>query len=127
MAIRLCACMCIVRQCTISYVTFHVLYAICTYYLSIITHLLLPLLIFITVSLQYEHRTVHGRKPSPRGYHVAFLQDSRLFAIGGFNGQDVFDEVHVMELAGASYLPQVTSFEVDVEGAVAEAEGARGG
>jgi hypothetical protein len=68
-------------------------------------------------TLQYEHRTAHGRKPSLRGYHVAFLADSRVFFVGGFNGHDVFDDVHCLELAAASYLPQVTSFLVDLEAA----------
>lgn len=43
------------------------------------------------------------------------LTDSRLFVFGGFNGIDVFDDVHMLDLAGAAYLPQVTSFRIDVE------------
>jgi hypothetical protein len=75
------------------------------------------LLMRAAATLQYEHRTAHGRKPSLRGYHVAFLADSRVFFVGGFNGHDVFDDVHCLELAAASYLPQVTSFLVDLEAA----------
>lgn len=45
---------------------------------------------FITaVSLQYEPRPSAGKPPSPRGYHVTLLADSRLFVFGGFNGHDV--------------------------------------
>ena len=32
-----------------------------------------------------------------------------------FNGHDVYDDVHVLDLAGAAYLPQVMSFRIDVE------------
>jgi len=38
------------------------------------------------------------------------LADSRLFVIGGFDGHNCFDEVYVLDLAAAAYLPQVTSF-----------------
>ncbi|EKM52608.1 uncharacterized protein PHACADRAFT_261148 [Phanerochaete carnosa HHB-10118-sp] len=73
------------------------------------------LLLFNLVSLTYEHRTIAGRAPSARGYHVSLLADSRLFVIGGFNGSEVYDDVHMLELAGAAYLPQVTSFKIDVD------------
>lgn len=66
------------------------------------------------VSLTYERRPVAGRIPTARGYHAALLADSRLFVFGGFNGSEVFDDVHILELAGAAYLPQVTSFNIDV-------------
>lgn len=67
------------------------------------------------VSLQYEPRQVAGKPPSMRGYHAACLADSRVFIFGGFNGTEVFDDVHILDLAGAAYLPQVTSFRIDVE------------
>jgi hypothetical protein len=70
--------------------------------------------LFNLVNLQYEPRTVKGKPPSARGYHATILADSRLFVFGGFNGHDVFDDVHVLDLAGAAYLPQVMSFRVDV-------------
>ncbi|OJA20944.1 hypothetical protein AZE42_03498 [Rhizopogon vesiculosus] len=70
--------------------------------------------LFNLVNLQYEPRTVKGKPPSARGYHVTLLADSRLFVFGGFNGHDVFDDVHILDLAGAAYLPQVMSFRVDV-------------
>ena len=38
-----------------------------------------------------------------------------MFLFGGFNGQVVYDDVHILDLAGAAYLPQVTSFRIDVE------------
>ena len=68
-----------------------------------------------TVSLQYEPRSTHGRPPAPRGYHASLLADSRLFVFGGFNGHDVFDDVHILDLAAAAYLPQVTSFSIDAQ------------
>lgn len=73
------------------------------------------LLLFNLVSLQFEPRARLGRAPTPRGYHASLLADSRLFIFGGFNGHDVFDDVHVLDLAAAAYLPQVTSFSIDAQ------------
>ncbi|KAG1740158.1 uncharacterized protein EDB91DRAFT_1282957 [Suillus paluster] len=70
--------------------------------------------LFNLVHLLYEPRTVKGKPPSARGYHVTIIADSRLFVFGGFNGHDVFDDVHILDLAGAAYLPQVMSFRIDV-------------
>jgi Kelch motif len=64
------------------------------------------------VSLQYETRPTRGKAPSPRGYHAAILADSRLFVFGGFNGHVVYDDVYILDLAAAAYLPQVTSFKI---------------
>ena len=38
-----------------------------------------------------------------------------VFVFGGFNGNEVFDDVHLLDLAAAAYLPQVTSFKIDVD------------
>lgn len=48
-----------------------------------------------------------GQPPSARGYHVSLLADSRIFVFGGFNGQDVHEDVHILDLAGSGYLAQV--------------------
>ena len=69
----------------------------------------------VIVSLNFETRPVAGRPPSARGYHAALQADSRVFIFGGFNGNEVFDDVHLMDLAAAAYLPQVTSFKIDVD------------
>ncbi|KAF5361469.1 hypothetical protein D9758_006243 [Tetrapyrgos nigripes] len=69
---------------------------------------------FNLVNLQYEHRQVLGKFPTPRGYHVSILADSRLFFFGGYNGASAYDDVHIVDLAGAAYLPQVTSFTIEV-------------
>jgi len=61
--------------------------------------------------LQYEPRPTLGKAPTPRGYHASLLADSRLFLFGGFNGHDV----HIIDLAAAAYLPQVTSFSIDAQ------------
>ncbi len=68
--------------------------------------------IVVTVNFQYENRPIFGRPPSQRGYHVAVLADSRLFFFGGYNGMTAFDDVHLIDLAGSAFLPQVTSFEI---------------
>jgi len=72
------------------------------------------ILYFNLVSLQYEQRPAYGKSPSSRGYHAAVVTDSRLFIFGGFNGHDVHEDVHVLDLAGAAYLPQVMSFQIDI-------------
>ena len=66
-----------------------------------------------TVTLQYEPRRTLGRPFQPRGYHVSLLADSRLFIFGGHDGRTVFDDVHILDLAAAAYLPQVTSFQIE--------------
>ncbi|KAJ7279085.1 hypothetical protein C8J57DRAFT_153671 [Mycena rebaudengoi] len=72
------------------------------------------LLLFNLVSLSFEPRSTLGKAPSPRGYHVTLLADSRLFLYGGFNGVNAFDEVHILDLAAAAYLPQVTHFDIQL-------------
>jgi len=69
---------------------------------------------FNLVNLQFEPRPTAGIPPSPRGYHSAILADSRLWVFGGYNGSSAYDDVYVADLAGGSYLPQVTSFSVEV-------------
>lgn len=44
---------------------------------------------------------------------MTVLHDSRLFVIGGFNGQSVFDEVFTLDLGGNAFLPQITNFVID--------------
>lgn len=53
-----------------------------------------------------------GQPLSARGYHVSLLADSRIFVFGGFNGQDVYEDVHILDLAGSGYLAQVRGFDV---------------
>ncbi|KAJ6614701.1 hypothetical protein B0H10DRAFT_1801491 [Mycena sp. CBHHK59/15] len=72
------------------------------------------LLLFNLVSLSFEPRSTLGKAPSARGYHVTLLADSRLFLYGGFNGSNAFDEVHILDLAAAAYLPQVTHFDIQL-------------
>ncbi|KAJ7088560.1 galactose oxidase [Mycena crocata] len=72
------------------------------------------LLLFNLVSLAFEPRGTMGKAPSARGYHVTLLADSRLFLFGGFNGNTPFDEVHILDLAAAAYLPQVTHFDIQL-------------
>ncbi|KIO21768.1 hypothetical protein M407DRAFT_28631 [Tulasnella calospora MUT 4182] len=73
------------------------------------------LLLFNLVTLQFEPRSTQGRPPSSRGYHVTTLADSRLWVFGGFDGHIVYDDVWILDLAAAAYLPQVTSFGIFVE------------
>jgi len=67
---------------------------------------------FAPVSLAYETKPVAGQPLSARGYHVSLLADSRIFVFGGFNGQDVYEDVHILDLAGSGYLAQVHSFDI---------------
>jgi hypothetical protein len=68
------------------------------------------------VTLQFEHKVTLGRPPPARGYHISLLADARLFVFGGFDGHVVFDDVWLLDLAGAAYLPQVTSFALLIDG-----------
>lgn len=43
---------------------------------------------------------------------MSLLADSRIFVWGGFNGQDVYEDVHILDLAGSGYLAQVSEFRV---------------
>jgi len=56
-----------------------------------------------------------GKVPMPWGYHASLLANSWLFFFGRFNGHDVFDDMHILDLAAAAYLPQVTSFSIDAQ------------
>lgn len=76
------------------------------------SHLLIK---HILVSLEYEQRKAFGKTPTPRGYHSTILADSRLFTFGGYNGTISYDDVHVLDLAAGAYLPQVTSFDVELD------------
>jgi len=64
------------------------------------------------VTSQWEARETRGRCPTSRGYHASVLTDSRIFVFGGFDGSCVYDDVYILDLAAAAYLPQVTSFSV---------------
>ncbi|KAI9267932.1 hypothetical protein BDA99DRAFT_435672 [Phascolomyces articulosus] len=65
------------------------------------------------VNMSWETRKVWGAAPSPRGYHVAVLHDSRLVILGGFDGKTVFDQIYILELAACAYLTQITKFELE--------------
>ncbi|KAI9499993.1 hypothetical protein BX070DRAFT_196555 [Coemansia spiralis] len=61
-------------------------------------------------TLRWETRMIFGQAPVPRGYHACALHDGRLFVHGGYNGQEVFDDLYTLELSSYSYLPQVPEF-----------------
>ncbi|KAG8699065.1 hypothetical protein FRC09_006854 [Ceratobasidium sp. 395] len=84
------------------------------------------LVLFNLVTLQYESRTCAGRTFPARGYHGAVLADSRLIVTGGFDGEAVFEDVSILDLAALAYLPQVTRFGIiiDEQGVYVEDEGA---
>ncbi|UZJ52239.1 hypothetical protein CBS101457_001559 [Exobasidium rhododendri] len=67
------------------------------------------------VNLQWEPRRVCGMKPPGRGYHQAWLRDSRLFIHGGFDGKEIYDDLYYVDLAACAYLPQITSFSVELD------------
>lgn len=67
------------------------------------------------VNLQWESRNICGKKPPGRGYHQAWLHDSRLFVHGGFDGKEIFDDLYYIDLSACAYLPQITSFSVELD------------
>ncbi|CAE6492843.1 unnamed protein product [Rhizoctonia solani] len=87
----------------------------------------LPTLIFFNlITLQFETRQSAGRMFPARGYHSAVLADSRLVVTGGFDGETVFEDVSILDLAAMAYLPQVTRFGIIINelGVYVEDEGA---
>ncbi|ORX41276.1 hypothetical protein BD324DRAFT_574553 [Kockovaella imperatae] len=66
-------------------------------------------LLFNLVTLQWEFKTPAGMAPPGRGYHVSLLHDGRIFISGGYNGMAVFNDLWVLDLSAAAYLPQVVS------------------
>ena len=62
--------------------------------------------------MAWETRTVYGSAIVARGYHTAVLHDSRIYVLGGYDGKDVFDDVHILELSACAYLPQITNFDI---------------
>lgn len=67
------------------------------------------------VNLQWEPRRVCGHTPAGRGYHQAWLRDSRLFVHGGFDGKEIYDDLYYIDLSACAYLPQITSFSVELD------------
>ncbi|CAE7146201.1 unnamed protein product [Rhizoctonia solani] len=84
------------------------------------------LVFFNLITLQFETRQSAGRTFPARGYHSAVLADSRLIVTGGFDGETVFEDVSVLDLAALAYLPQVTRFGIIINerGVYVEDEGA---
>ncbi|KAG1471350.1 hypothetical protein G6F56_002172 [Rhizopus delemar] len=65
------------------------------------------------VNMSWETKKVHGKAPSPRGYHTTVFYDSRLFVFGGYDGLDFSNQVHILELSSYAYLPQIINFSID--------------
>ena len=83
--------------------------------------------------MNWETRTAYGTPITPRGYHVSFFHDSRIYVLGGYNGKTVFDDVYMLgnplsfilrsqsidifffpiELSASAYLAQITNFELE--------------
>ena len=73
------------------------------------------LLLMNLVTMNWEARKVYCRHPpAPRGYHCTVLYDSRVIAFGGYDGSTVFDDLWMLELSAAAYMPQITSFDIHV-------------
>ncbi|KAI8584373.1 hypothetical protein K450DRAFT_219535 [Umbelopsis ramanniana AG] len=66
------------------------------------------------VTMSWETRSIHGIGPTPRGYHTVVLYDSRLILFGGYDGKSYFGDIHVLDLSACAYLPQITSFSIEL-------------
>jgi hypothetical protein len=64
--------------------------------------------------MSWETRSIHGIGPTPRGYHTVVLYDSRLILFGGYDGKSYFGDIHVLDLSACAYLPQITSFSIEL-------------
>ncbi|KAI9007384.1 hypothetical protein BC832DRAFT_530645 [Gaertneriomyces semiglobifer] len=65
------------------------------------------------VTMCWETRPTNGReRPDGRGYHTAVLLDSRVWIMGGYDGNKVFEDLWALELSSFAYLPQITTFDL---------------
>ncbi|KAH9975138.1 hypothetical protein BGW80DRAFT_132217 [Lactifluus volemus] len=72
--------------------------------------------------LQYEPPGAGRSSAAPYAKNAMFLRvssDSATFLLfvffcWEFDGHDVFGDVHMLDLAPAAYLPQITNFSIDV-------------
>ncbi|KAF8749255.1 galactose oxidase [Rhizoctonia solani] len=71
--------------------------------------------IFSRARVYYETKQCAGRTLPARGYHSAVLADSRLVVTGGSDGEAIFDDVTILDLAALAYLPQVTRFGIIID------------
>eukprot|EP01132_Coremiostelium_polycephalum_P001517 gene1517-1910_t len=53
---------------------------------------------------EWEEKTCTGITPLPRGYHSCCFVDHRLFVIGGYDGNQCFSDVQILDLGVMSYL-----------------------
>ncbi|KAF9432313.1 hypothetical protein BGZ76_010975 [Entomortierella beljakovae] len=68
------------------------------------------------VTWSWESRKTYGIPPAGRGYHASLLYDSRLFVFGGYDGKSVFDDIYILDLSTCAYLPQITDFQILLNG-----------
>ena len=54
--------------------------------------------------MQMEERQTAGIGPEPRGYTTLTLFDSRLLLIGGYDGNQVFDDCYTVDLASYAFV-----------------------
>ncbi|KAI9206513.1 uncharacterized protein BJ171DRAFT_422235 [Polychytrium aggregatum] len=65
------------------------------------------------ITMEWEQRLVVGlESPGERGYHSACYNDSRVFVFGGYNGQEVFNDMFILDLSSVAYLTQTSDFEI---------------
>jgi N-acetylneuraminic acid mutarotase len=55
-------------------------------------------------SHEWKPHHTSGTTPSPRAYSTAIYHDSRIIAIGGFDGKKCYGDVHHLDLSIYSYL-----------------------
>lgn len=58
----------------------------------------LPPLVHLVESGEWSTPVTSGSSPSPRQGHVAAVVGSKLFIHGGMAGQDIFSDLHCLDL-----------------------------
>jgi len=56
-----------------------------------------------TEMIPWTKKSCTGIPPSPRAYHTALVYDSRLFVFGGFDGRELFGDIHILDLGIYAY------------------------
>lgn len=69
----------------------------------------------LSVTLTWETMPARGTPPTgTRTFHQCILTDGRMFIFGGLEGRKVTHDVYILDMATYAYLPQVTSFQIDL-------------
>ncbi len=64
------------------------------------------------VKLRWMRPILSGTPPCGRNYHTASVVDNRAFIFGGYDGNKMLNDVHILELDGVELSTYVVSYNV---------------